>query len=246
MSRDYELIQAVKENDTAGALTLMSHSFDPMIRDNEKDETLMIMAARHLNLTLMYKLYDAAKAKGVEELLIKSRTLTGMTPLMIAARGKTSSFEQAEEEMKGTVHADKTIEDGIFSDAYIQNVVHVMNIHMENLRASAACAHFLLQAGADISAQDINGDTPLHHAARAGNVYRDQNGILQGALPVLLSHPTVDFFKTNKEGETPFYTALHERNCLALHVIGKAMKQGRQNIVQQAYTLLKNAERTRE
>jgi ankyrin repeat protein len=73
-------------------------------------------------------------------------------------------------------------------------------LHIACRNDDLASVKRLLEEGADINAQDCNGDTPLHHCAGKGRFYLVEFLIEKGANPSA----------TNMHGYTPYNYA---KNC---------------------------------
>ena len=63
-------------------------------------------------------------------------------------------------------------------------------------KGQMAFAEYLIEHKADVNAQDLNGDTPLHHAIAAGN---------RKGVELLLKQPNIRLEIENKRGVTPLF-----------------------------------------
>ena len=87
--------------------------------------------------------------------------------------------------------------------------LHYAPLHVDAVRA-------LLKAGADVNARDTMDGTPLHWAARYGNI---------GAVRALLE-ADADVNAQNSNGETPLHTALTNYSTYTNIIIGALLDAG--------------------
>ena len=67
----------------------------------------------------------------------------------------------------------------------------------------------LIERGADVSAPNKHGETPLHLASRPASSYFDLKGLVE--VSRILLERGADVSAKNKNGLTPFFLASHSR-----------------------------------
>ncbi len=79
--------------------------------------------------------------------------------------------------------------------------------HLAAELGHSGCLEALIEAGTDVNAKDINGNTPLHLAAARAQV---------ACMQILLAN-RADLDAANCKGETPLHRAAQEKNVLSEH-----------------------------
>ena len=192
------------------ALNILDKKWDYTVPD-ERHWTPLQIAVYHNRLTVIKKLLE--KAVPVDAHDGSNNNAIGWTALHIATR---SHYIQALNLLL-QAHANIQARDGQ-GDSVLHYAIAVLNpkhmyksdlinFYRKRDAKERATLAFLLSKGADINAQNNDGDTLLHKVVCAGRT---------SLVKFLLSYPTVNTSLKNKQGLTPFSCVYKKYPLLAV------------------------------